>query len=115
MQYRGAVGEDEGGEDVERALLRSARQRAEDDGAPLLAAHFDDRRPLDLLFVDKIAEHRRLQDAQPDPQADADQHDRKREWDAPAPDQELIARPVAEDQHREIGEAETGRSAELRP
>ena len=64
---------------------------------------------------DQLAEYRRLQDAEPDPQADADQHDRNRKRHPPAPGQELIAGPGAEGEHREIGQEQSARDAELRP
>ena len=56
-----------------------------------------------------------LEDAEADPQADADQNDREGEWKTPAPNQELVARPGAERQNREVGQEQSGRHAELRP
>ncbi len=68
-----------------------------------------------LLVSSSLLEHRRLEDAEADPQADADQNDRERERDAPAPGRELVARPGAERQDREVRQEQAARHAELRP
>ena len=89
LQRADRVGEDEGGEDIERRLLGHPQQSREDDLLRLLLDDFEDRRLLDLVLVQELLEYRRLEDAEPDPQADADQDDRQRERNAPAPGQEL--------------------------
>src|SRR5258708_16253296 len=76
---------------------------------------FEDRRALDLAFRDELGEDRRLQNAQPDIEADADQDEAQEERHAPAPGEELLARHLAEGEHREIGEEEPAGHAELRP
>ena len=68
-----------------------------------------------LSSLSSCLEHRRLQNAETDPQAEADQNDREREWNAPAPDEELIARLVAEGEDREVGQEQAAGHAELRP
>src|SRR5262249_36007634 len=73
------------------------------------------RGALDLFFFDNALEDRSFEDAEADPQADPDHHDRDQERDAPAPDEELIAGNLAEDQHGEVGEEQAGGPAELRP
>jgi len=72
-------------------------------------------RLLDPAGRDQPGKHRRLENAEADPQSDADQHDREQERHAPAPAQELIAGHRAECQHGEIGKEQPARHAELRP
>src|SRR5436190_12426067 len=76
---------------------------------------FEDRRALDLAFRDELGEDRRLQDAQPDIETHADQEQAQEERYAPAPGEELLARHLAEGEHREIGEEKPARHAKLRP
>ena len=102
VQRADRVGEDEGGKDVERRLFGHAQQCREDDFPRLFLDDFEDRGLLDLVAVQELLEHRRLQDAEANPQADADQDDRKRERNAPAPDHELVARPGAEGEDRQV-------------
>src|SRR5712672_3598761 len=104
MQRADRVSEDERGEDVERRLLRDAQQSRQNDLLRLLSDNLDDRCLLDLVVVEKRLEHWRFENAEADPQADADQNDRQGEGNAPAPDGELIARQLAEGEHREIGQ-----------
>ena len=115
VQRADCVGEDEGGEDVERRLFGHPQQRREDDLPRLLLDHFEDRGFLDLVVVEEFLEHRRLEDAEPDPQADADQDDRKRERNPPAPGEELVAGPAAEGEHRQVRQEQSAGHAELRP
>jgi hypothetical protein len=77
--------------------------------------HLDDRRALDLALRYQLFEHRRLENAEPHPQADSDQDDTEQEGYAPAPLEELVAGERAEREDREVGEEETRRHAELRP
>jgi len=104
MQRADRISEDKRSEDVERRLLRQPQQSRQDDLLRLLSDNLDDRRLLDLVIVKERLEHRRLENAEADPQADTDQNDRQREGNAPAPDGELIARQLAEGEHREIGQ-----------
>src|SRR5712671_6930872 len=104
MQGADCISEDEGSEDVERRLLRQPQQGRQDNLLRLLSDNLDDWRLLDLLVVQERLEHRRLENAEANPQADADQNDRQREGNAPAPGGELIARQLAEGEHREIGQ-----------
>jgi hypothetical protein len=52
--------------------------------------------------VQEALEHRRLRDAEADPQADADEYNRQRERNTPAPGDELVARPGAEGEDRQV-------------
>src|SRR5262249_28981958 len=81
----------------------------------MLPEHLDDRRFLDLVVPHDLLEHRRLEDAKPDPQAHADEDDRDREGNAPAPGVELVTGQLAEGKHSEVGEEEAAWHAELRP
>jgi hypothetical protein len=65
------------------------------------------RRALDLALGEQFGEHRRLQNAQPDVEADADQHEAERERNPPAPGQELLAGHLAEGEHGEVGEEQS--------
>ena len=56
-----------------------------------------------------------FEDAEPNPQADADEYDAQREWDAPAPHQKRIARHPAKEEHCKIGQKQAGGGTELRP
>ncbi len=76
---------------------------------------FDNRRFLDLVGVQETLEHRSLENAEADPQADGDQNDRQRERNTPAPNEELVARQGAEGEYREVRQEQSGRHAELRP
>ena len=70
---------------------------------------------LDPVVAQQLAEHRCLEDAEPNPQANSNQDDRQRERDTPAPGGELIAGPSAEGQYHKVREKQTGRDSELRP
>jgi hypothetical protein len=115
VQLLHAVGKDEGGEDVERRLLAHAREGAEQHFGEVAAQHLDERLALDPLLFQDLAEHRRLQDAEPDPEADRHQHDAEQERHPPAPGGEGVPGDGAEGEHREIGEEQAGRHAPLRP
>ena len=67
MQSADGIGEDKGGEDVERGLLRHPQQRRQDDFLRLSLDDFDNRSPLDSLVIEKLLEHRRLKDAETNP------------------------------------------------
>ena len=70
---------------------------------------------LDLVVVDQRLEGRRLEDAEPDPQADPDEQDGEGKRYPPTPSGELIPGPRAERQYRKVREEQTARHAELRP
>src|SRR4029077_6835976 len=91
VQRTDAIGEDEGGEYVERRLLSHTQQRGEADLLRLLLEDLDNRCVLDLVLSEELLEYRCLEDAKPDPQTDADQDDAQHEWHAPAPIEELVA------------------------
>jgi len=115
VQHRRAIGEDEGDEDVERALLGHPAEGREDDLPRLSAKHLDNRRARHLLLIEDALEYRRLEDAQANPHADRDHDDADPERHAPSPGQELIAGNRAEHEHHDVGDEEPGRSAPLRP
>src|SRR5205807_1187878 len=73
VQRADAIGEDEGGEYVERRLLAHTQQRGETDLLRLLLDDLDNRCVLDLVLSKELLEHRCLEDAKPDPQPDPDQ------------------------------------------
>src|SRR5207245_450770 len=75
VQHRRAVGEDKGGEDVKWALLTHSSQGRQRDELRLPLQHFDDRRALDALLLDDTGEGRRLENAQPNIEADPDHND----------------------------------------
>ena len=114
-QDRRAVGEDESAKDIARRLLRQPQQRRQRDLLGLALEHFEHRHAFDAVFGDHLLEDRGFEDAEPDPQPDPDHDDADQKRDAPAPHQELVARKPAEHQHRQIGQEEPGRRAELRP
>ena len=115
MQGACSVREDEGGEDIERRLLAHARECREEDLFRVTLDHLQHRRLFDLVLGGEFGEYRRLHDAETNPQADCDQRDREQERHAPAPSQELLTGHLAEGEHREIGEEQPARHAELRP
>src|SRR6266536_324447 len=102
MQGTHRIGKDERGEHIERRLFRHAQQCRKDDLLRLLLDDFENGSPLDSILVLELLKYRRLEDTKADPQADADEYDRQRERNSPAPDGELIARPLAEGQYRKI-------------
>jgi hypothetical protein len=69
----------------------------------------------DSLLRDHLPEDRRLEDAEPDPQANSHHDKAQPERHPPPPAQELFARHPAERQDCEIGEEETRRPTKLRP
>src|ERR1700694_1436555 len=107
MQRADRISEDERSEDVERRLLRQPQQSRQNDLFRLLSDNLDDRRLLDLVVVQKRLKHRRFENSEAHPQADANQNDRQCEGNAPAPDGELITRQLAEREHREIRQEQT--------
>src|SRR6185437_4001857 len=115
MQRANRVSEDERREDIERRLLRHAQQSRKDDLSWLSLDDFEDRGFLDLVGIQQLLEYGRLEDAEADPKADTDKNDRKPERKPPAPDGELIARPGAEPQDRQVRQEQAARHAELRP
>src|SRR5215471_6961148 len=98
MQRTYGIGKDEGRKDIERCLLSHAQQRRKDDLLRLFLEHFDNRRFLDFILVQKLLEHRSLKNAETNPQANPNQYDRECERNAPAPGGKLISRQSAEGQ-----------------
>src|ERR1700730_9774212 len=115
MQRTNPISEDERSKDVERCLLGHPQQCGEDDLLRLLLDDLDDGGSLGFLLIQELLEHRRLKDAKANPQADTHENDREREWNTPAPNGELIARPCAEGQDRKVRQKQAARDAELRP
>jgi len=95
-QYRCAVSEDERAEDVSRRLLRQPQQGRQYHLFGLALEHLKHRHALYAFLVEHFLEDRGFENA-PDPQPDADHDDADQEWNAPAPDQELVAGKPAED------------------
>jgi hypothetical protein len=67
------------------------------------------------FLLDHLTENRRLEDAQPDLQADRHHNDAQQKRNAPTPTQELFARHSAERRDGEVRQEESRRSAKLRP
>jgi hypothetical protein len=76
---------------------------------------FQDRHAFDAFLVEHLLEDRGFGDAEPDPQPDANHDDAEEERNPPSPDEELVARQPAEEQHRQVRQEQSGRPAELRP
>src|SRR5207302_9737567 len=108
-------GVDVGGEEVERGLLRKPKQRAEDDLPPVPTDNLPYGPRLDAPFGHQRLEHRRLENAEPDVQADTDQDDADQEGNPPAPGQERRTGEVLGDQGHDRGQEETHRNPELGP
>src|SRR5215467_10285624 len=100
MQRAYGISEDKGCKDIERCLLSHPQQGRKDDLLRLFLEHFDDRRVLDLVFIQKLLKHRSLKNAETNPQANPNQYDRERERNSPPPGGELISRQSAEGQDR---------------
>src|SRR5262245_10693224 len=115
LQVLDAVGEDEGGEDVERRLFGHAGEGGKYDLLRVALDHFQYRRALDLALGQQFGEHRRLENAEPDIESDHDQDEAQEERYAPAPGEELLAGHLAEREHGEVGEEKSARHAELWP
>src|SRR6202030_3402879 len=92
---------------------RSSADRITCFGLPL--QHFEHRYALDPLFRAPPLEDRCLDDAEPNPHPDPDDDDADQEWNAPAPDIELVAGQVAEPEHRTIRQKQPTGRAELGP
>src|SRR3984957_6288217 len=78
----------------------------------------DDRQhggTIHLALGQQFGEHRRLHDAEPDVEADADQYAAERERDPPPPGETLLTGHLTEAENREIGEEKSARNAKLRP
>src|SRR5437763_4556639 len=104
MQGASTVGEYEGGEDVERRLFGHARQRGEYDLLRMALDDFQYRRALEPALGEKLGKHRRLENAKPDIETDADEQETQQEGHTPAPCKELLARHLAESEDGEIGQ-----------
>src|SRR6266851_5602815 len=115
LQRADPVGEDERREDVERRLLGQAHEGREDDLLGMLNDHREHGLTLDLLLGQQLREDRRLENAEADIEADADEHDAEGKRNPPSPDDELVAGKLAERQEGEVGKEEAARHAELRP
>jgi hypothetical protein len=68
----------------------------------VLPAHFPDWRSFDFALGDEVAEYRRFQDAEPDPQPNADEYDAQCKWDAPAPSEKGITGHLAEHENGKV-------------
>ena len=78
----------------------------------MILDHLDRRQPTDLVLLQPLGEHRGLQDAEPDVETDADQHDAEQERDPPAPRRELV---VGEEPAHDVEEAGAEDQAERHP
>src|SRR5262249_52223510 len=115
MQGADAVGEDEGGEDVERRLFAHAGEGGKYDLLRVALDHFQYRRALDSAPSQQIGEDRRLENAKPNIEPDPDEDEAQEERYPPAPGEELLARHLAKREHGEVGEEKPAGHAELRP
>ena len=70
---------------------------------------------VEAVVLDLAREQRRLEHAQADPEADADEHDAEQERQAPAPGLERGAHRVGEQRDGAGGEQQADRHADLRP
>ena len=86
-----SVDQDEHRVDVEGAVLGEPRAHREQHLLPVRVQDLDDRPPRLRAGLLDARERRRLQNPQPDDQADADEQDAQQERDAPSPRQELIS------------------------
>jgi hypothetical protein len=102
------------GEQVERQLLTEPQPGREQDLAPMVAHRVLHRRAGGLLLRHHGREHRRLQDPQPDHQADAHEHQAQQERDPPAPRVEVGAGERGRQQrHATRAEHQPHRNADL--
>src|SRR5215510_7645797 len=115
VQAADAVGEDEGGEDVERRLFGHAGEGGKYDLLRVALDHLQYRRALDLALGQQFGEYRRFENAEPDIKPHADEDETQEERYPPAPGEELLAGHLAEREHGEVGQEKPARHAELRP
>src|SRR6516165_621360 len=109
MQRANTVREYESGEDIEGCLLTHAREGGKNDLLGMALDDFHNRRALDLLFSKQLCEYRRLENTEPNIEADQNEKEAQEERDAPAPGQKLLPRHLAECKHGEIGEEQPAR------
>ena len=102
VQNLRAIGEYKGEIDVSGGLLGHPGEGRQDDLLWLALDDFEHGDSFDPLFGDQAAKDRRLEDTEPDVEPDRDHDDAQHERDAPAPDEELVARDRAEYEHRQI-------------
>src|SRR3954447_17484518 len=115
MQGADAVRENEGSENVEWRLLGHARESGKHDLLRMPLHHFQDRSALDLALGEQAGKDRRLENAEPDIEADTHEQNAEEERHPPAPGKKLLARHLTERKDCEIGEKKAARHAELRP
>ena len=72
----------------------------------MAAEHLDHRRAFEAVLRGEPGEDRRFENAEPDIEADRDQHDADEERHPPSPGKELIAGDLAEGERGEVGEEE---------
>ena len=75
MQRANGISEDECGEDIERRLLGHPQQCGKDDFLRMFLENFDDGGRLDSVRLQELLEHRGLEDAKANPQADTNEND----------------------------------------
>src|SRR5207253_8405323 len=103
VQCASAVGENEGGEDVERSLFSHAREGGEHDLLRMASDDFQNRRALESALGEKLGKDGRLENSKADIEADDDKEQAQHERYAPTPGEKLLAGHLAEREHREVG------------
>src|SRR5262249_21212557 len=96
-------------------LLRHASESALDDFLRVIADHGRDWSAFDAITGLQAGKRRRFENAEPDVEPDADQHDAECKGQPPTPDQEFVAGDLAEGEYREIGQEQPAWDAELGP
>jgi len=91
------------------------RERCQKDQFRPALDDFERWRPFDPVFGEQSPKGRGLEGTEPDVEAHPNHDDAEQERDAPPPNQELIARDRAEDQHRQSCQQQSGRRPELWP
>src|SRR6202035_1943294 len=114
-EHRRGVGEDEGADNITRRLLRHTQQRGQRNLFRLTLEYFQDGHAFNAFFVEHLLKDRGLADTEPDPQTDPDHDNAEKERNSPSPNQELVTGKPAEEQHRQISQEQSGRTAKLWP
>src|SRR5262249_23837337 len=109
------IGEDEGADDITRRLLRHTQQGGQQHLLGLALQHLQHRYAFDALLSEYPPKYWGFEDTEPNPQPDTDHDDAEKERNSPAPNEKLVARQPAKEQHRQIREEQPRRTAELRP
>ena len=110
----GRVGDDVGSKDIERSSFSGFRGDRNQDRAPVLGHNFLDRQLELLALFAHAAELRGVIEAVTDPQTNQHEHNRGHEWDAPAPQHELVFWHEGQQRHHGGGEQHTERDTHLR-